>query len=942
MSIPPQRQPGPLPTNYSRGMRSPERPRPARRLPVWVVLILLLAALLLLSNGVTFYTDYLWYRSVGFSNVFLISLTTRLGVLFGTAIPFVAIFLGNMLLARHLSTRQPLYRGQTRLLDAPIWGWLIGIAALFLGVLVGLAAAPRWLDFQRFFHQVPFGVADPLFGLDVGFFVFSLPVYQFLQGWLITVLLLTLLGVGLLYFVAQLPHLRDGTASILPHVRLHVSALGAALFAAIAWGHNLATYELVYSPRGVAFGASYTDVHVELVALRVLFWIALLIALMLLVNVYLRRLWWPIIGAAAWMIVALFALTVLPGVVQRYVVEPSELALEAPYIAYNISSTRQAYGLDRVEERSFDRVFPLTAAVLSEHQPTLQNVRLWDYRPLGETYRQIQEIRPYYRFKDLDVDRYYINGDYRQVIIAARELDQSRLQSPTWVNQHLQFTHGYGVVMNPVNEVLPEGLPPLWIKDLPPTITVPITLTRPEIYFGELTDNYVFVNTGIEEFDYPRGEENVYTTYQEESGIPLDSYFKRLAWSLRLADINVLLSDYITSQSRLLVNRQIHARVKLVAPFLRYDADPYIVIWNGRLYWIHDAYTITDRYPYSEPISEEINYIRNSVKVITDAYNGAMTFYIVDAEDPLVRTYAAIFPGLFTPGEAMPEGLRAHLRYPEGLFNVQAAVYRTYHMRDVNVFYNKEDLWNIPRELFAEREQQVEPYYVILKLPEAMREEFMLILPYTPANKDNLIAWIAGRCDDPYYGRLVVYRFPKQELIFGPRQIEARIDQVPEISAQLTLWGQRGSRIIRGNLLVIPLGYSLLYVEPLYLQAEQGQIPELKRVIVASGDRIVMSETLERALVQLVGRGPSVAERGPVEAETRFAESAGEEDTWTQQVYELARQADAHYSAAQAALQRSDWARYGEEMATVERLIKQLVALTQPLPAATPTPTPAP
>jgi uncharacterized membrane protein (UPF0182 family) len=942
MSIPPQRQPGPLPTNYSRGMRSPERPRPARRLPVWVVLILLLAALLLLSNGVTFYTDYLWYRSVGFSNVFLISLTTRLGVFFGTAIPFVAIFLGNMLLARHLSTRQPLYRGQTRLLDAPIWGWLIGIAALFLGVLVGLAAAPRWLDFQRFFHQVPFGVADPLFGLDVGFFVFSLPVYQFLQGWLITVLLLTLLGVGLLYFVAQLPHLRDGTASILPHVRLHVSALGAALFAAIAWGHNLATYELVYSPRGVAFGASYTDVHVELVALRVLFWIALLIALMLLVNVYLRRLWWPIIGAAAWMIVALFALTVLPGVVQRYVVEPSELALEAPYIAYNISSTRQAYGLDRVEERSFDRVFPLTAAVLSEHQPTLQNVRLWDYRPLGETYRQIQEIRPYYRFKDLDVDRYYINGDYRQVIIAARELDQSRLQSPTWVNQHLQFTHGYGVVMNPVNEVLPEGLPPLWIKDLPPTITVPITLTRPEIYFGELTDNYVFVNTGIEEFDYPRGEENVYTTYQEESGIPLDSYFKRLAWSLRLADINVLLSDYITSQSRLLVNRQIHARVKLVAPFLRYDADPYIVIWNGRLYWIHDAYTITDRYPYSEPISEEINYIRNSVKVITDAYNGAMTFYIVDAEDPLVRTYAAIFPGLFTPGEAMPEGLRAHLRYPEGLFNVQAAVYRTYHMRDVNVFYNKEDLWNIPRELFAEREQQVEPYYVILKLPEAMREEFMLILPYTPANKDNLIAWIAGRCDDPYYGRLVVYRFPKQELIFGPRQIEARIDQVPEISAQLTLWGQRGSRIIRGNLLVIPLGYSLLYVEPLYLQAEQGQIPELKRVIVASGDRIVMSETLERALVQLVGRGPSVAERGPVEAETRFAESAGEEDTWTQQVYELARQADAHYSAAQAALQRSDWARYGEEMATVERLIKQLVALTQPLPAATPTPTPAP
>ncbi|MCS7259922.1 MAG: UPF0182 family protein [Anaerolineae bacterium] len=906
---------------------------------MWVVLILLLAVLLILSNGITFYTDYLWYRSVGFSNVFLISLTTRLGVFFGAAIPFVMIFLGNMLLARYLSTRQPLYRGQTRALDAPIWGWLIGIGALFLGVLVGLAAAPRWLDFQRFFHQVPFGVADPLFGLDVAFFVFSLPVYQFLQGWLITVLLLTLLGVGLLYFVAQLPHLRDGTASILPHVRLHISALGAALFVAIAWGHNLAAYDLVYSPRGVAFGASYTDVHVELVALRVMFWIALLIALMLLANVYLRRLWWPIIGAAAWMIIALFTLTILPGIVQRYVVEPSELALEAPYIAHNIASTRQAYGLDRIEERNFERIAPLTAELLSEHQATLQNVRLWDYRPLSETYRQIQEIRPYYRFKDLDVDRYYINGDYRQVIIAARELDQSRLQSPTWVNQHLQFTHGYGVVMNPVNEVLPEGLPPLWIRDLPPIITVPITLTRPEIYFGELTDNYVFVNTGIEEFDYPRGEENVYTTYQEESGILLDSYFKRLAWSLRLADINVLLSNYITPQSRLLINRQIHERVKLVAPFLRYDADPYIVIWNGRLYWIHDAYTVTDRYPYSEPVSEEINYIRNSVKVVTDAYNGTMTFYIVD-DDPLVRTYAAIFPGLFTPGETMPEGLRAHLRYPEGLFNVQAAMYRTYHMGDVNVFYNKEDLWNIPRELFAEREQLVEPYYVTLQLPGGMREEFMLILPYTPANKDNLIAWIAGRCDDPYYGRLVVYRFPKQELIFGPRQIEARIDQVPEISAQLTLWGQRGSRVIRGNLLVIPLGYSLLYVEPLYLQAEQGQIPELKRVIVASGDRIVMSETLERALVELVGKGPSIAERSPVEAGTQFVESGGEEETLKQQVYELARQADAHYSAAQSALQRSDWARYGEEMAAVERLIKQLVTLTQPPLTPTSTPTP--
>jgi len=902
------------------------------------LLILLLLVLFVFSNGVTFYTDWLWYRSVGFSNVFLISLSSQLFVFLGAAIPFVAIFLGNMLLARRLSTRQPLYRGQRRALDAPIFGWLIWISALLLGLIVGLAAAPRWLDFQRFFHQVPFDVADPLFGLDISFFVFSLPLYQFLQGWLITVLLLSLIGVAFIYFIAQVPHLRDGTASILPHVRLHISALGAALFVAIAWGHGLAAYDLVYSARGVAFGASYTDVHVELVALRVMFWIALLIALMLLVNVYLRRLWWPIISAAAWMILALLALTILPSFVQRYVVEPSELSLEAPYIAYNIAYTRQAYGLDRVEERNFDRIVPLTAEILSENQTTLQNVRLWDYRPLAETYRQIQEIRPYYRFNDLDIERYHIDGEYRQVIISARELDQSRLQSPTWVNQHLQFTHGYGVVMSPINEVLPEGLPPLWIKDLPPTITVPITITRPEIYFGELTDNYVFVNTTIEEFDYPRGEENVYTTYQEESGILLDSYFKRLAWSLRLADINVLLSEYITSQSRLLINRRIQERVRLIAPFLRYDTDPYVVIWNGRIYWIHDAYTITDRYPYSEPISEEINYIRNSVKVVTDAYNGSMTFYMVDVQDPLVRTYAGIFPGLFTPIEMMPQGLRAHLRYPEGLFNVQVAMYRTYHMRDVNVFYNKEDLWNIPRELFAEREQLVEPYYVTVRLPGESREEFMLIQPFTPANKDNLIAWAAGRSDDPYYGQLLVYRFPKTELVFGPRQIEARIDQVPEISAQLSLWGQRGSRVIRGNLLIIPLGNALLYVEPLYLQAEQGQIPELKRVIVASGDRIVMNETLNQALAQLVGRAPSAVVRGPAEVTSpRSAEARGEIE---QQVYELARQADAHYTAAQAALQRGDWAGYGEEMNAVRQLIKQLVELTEP--ASTPTPTPVP
>jgi hypothetical protein len=617
---------------------------------------------------------------------------------------------------------------------------------------------------------------------------------------------------------------------------------------------------------------------------------------------------------------------------QRYLVEPNEVAREVPYIQYNIQFTRQAYGLENVDERDFGQVAPLTVETLNANRASLQNVRLWDYRPLSDTYRQIQAIRLYYGFHDLDIDRYRIDGDYRQVILAARELDQSQLQSVTWVNQHLQFTHGYGVVMNPVNEITPEGLPHLWIKDLPPTISVPLKIDRPEIYYGELTDNYVFVNTGIQEFDYPRGEENVYTSYQGAGGVPLDSYLKRLAFALRLGDANVLLSQYIDINSRLLFNRRIQDRVREVAPFLRYDDDPYLMILDGKLYWVQDAYTVSDHYPYSQPVSGDINYIRNSVKVVIDAYEGSMTFYIADPTDPLVQTYSAIFPGLFTPQAAMPDGLRQHLRYPEGLFTIQATMYQTYHMRDVNVFYNKEDQWSLPHEVRGGQQQLIEPYYVIIRLPSGTQEEFMLIQPFTPANKDNLIAWMAARCDGENYGKLVVYRFPKQELIFGPLQIEARIDQDSEISPQLSLWSQRGSQVIRGNLLVIPLDQSLLYVEPLYLQAESGQIPELKRVILASGERVVMTETLNEGLVKLFGAGASGVAATVGETPATGPAATGElPPSMGQQVYDLARQADQHYNAAQEALRAGDWATYGAEQKALEEVVKKLVEITEPL-----------
>jgi uncharacterized membrane protein (UPF0182 family) len=905
------------------------------RLRFWTIVIIAIVLFLLSSYGVSTYTDWLWFQSLGFENVYLIYLTGGVIVFFGAAVPFAVIFLGNLILARWFATRAELFPGQRRTLDLPIFGVLIWVMGLFLGWAVGIAAAPRWMDFMRFFNQNSFAVTDPLFNLDVGFFVFSLPLYHFLQEWLITTLMMTVIGVIIIYFFAQLPHLRVGQVNIPPYMRLHVSALGAVLFAVIAWGHQLSAFDLVYSPRGVAFGASYTDVHAELPALQAMFWLALIIAAMLLANVVLRRLWLPLIGVGVWLVVGLVIISIVPGFVQRYVVEPNELTSEAPYIQYNIEYTRRAYDLNNVDEQDFGDLQPLTADTLNANRASLQNVRLWDYRPLSETYRQIQAIRLYYSFHDLDIDRYWVNGEYRQVILAAREIDQSQLQSATWVNEHLQFTHGFGVVMNPVNEITPEGLPQLWIKDLPPVSTVPITITRPEIYYGEMTDNYVFVKTGIQEFDYPRGQDNVYSVYQGKDGVPLDTYIKRLAFALRLGDANVLLSQYIDNNTKLLLDRRIGDRVRKVAPFLRYDADPYLVILDGKLYWIQDAYTASDRYPYSQPVDGETNYIRNSVKVVVDAYEGSLTFYVADPSDPLVRTYAAIFPNLFTPATAMSDGLRQHLRYPEGLFTIQSTMYQTYHMRDINVFYNKEDQWSLPHEMRGGQQQTIEPYYVIIRLPDETQEEFMLIQPFTPANKDNLIAWMAARSDGQDYGKLVVYRFPKQELIFGPQQIEARIDQDPTISPQLTLWGQGGSQVIRGNLLIIPMGHSLLYVEPLYLQAESGQIPELKRIILASGERVVMTETLSEGLVSLFGAGAGQATAGGAQAQpqptTPGATTGQLPPAVTQQVYDLARQADQHYTAAQEALRAGDWATYGKEQQAMEEAIKKLVEITGPL-----------
>jgi uncharacterized membrane protein (UPF0182 family) len=917
----------------------------ANRLRLWAFFVIFIVIYLVAQFGIGLFTDFLWFQHLEFESIFLTAFWARIAVGLAVGISFGILFWVNTFIARWQSIRTVLFFSEDTLVAQNLVKWAIFGVGLFLAWVVGTAASGNWLLFLRFLNQRSFNLTDPVFNMDVGFYVFSLPLYHFIQNWLIIALFLSLIGAVAVYALAQQNNLSEGRIIVLPHVQLHLSILGGLIFLTFALGHWLGLFDLMYSARGVAFGASYTDIAVSMPALWTMVAVAILAALILFVNTVLRRPALSLLAIFIWIIVGIIGTGFIPGIIQRYVVEPNELVREGPYIEHNIRFTNIAYGLDKLQERDFSRVDPLTQEAIAANETSLLNIPLWDYRPLQQTYQQIQEIRSYYRFYDVDLDRYMIDGKLRQVALSARELDKSQLE-PGWVTQQLQYTHGYGAVVNPINEVTKEGLPQLWIKDLPPASSVELAVERPEIYYGEATNDYVFVNTGEREFDYPSGNENVYTRYVGTGGVVLDSTLKRIAFALRLADPNMLLSQEFTPDSRVLLHRDIADRVRLVAPFLQYDQDPYLVIGDaGRLYWIQDAYTTSELFPYAEPIGN-INYIRNSVKVVIDAYNGSLTFYVVD-EDPLIKAYAAIFPRLFTPLSDMPEWMRAHLRYPEGLFRIQATLYQTYHMRDVNVFYNKEDLWQLPNETFSGNTQPVEPYYIILKLPGEEKSEFVLIQPFTPNNKDNLIAWLAARSDGESYGQLVVYRFPKQELIFGPLQIEGRIDQNPEISSQITLWDQGGSEVIRGNLLVLPIDNALLYVEPLYLRAENGQIPELKRVILASGDRIVMRETLAESLEalfegtdgQLLTASADIPADEGSTASTEAAEPASTSDTATTEtttpaniadkdIAELAQIASDRYEAAQQALQSGDWATYGEELAEMEAALKALIELT--------------
>ncbi len=814
-----------------------------------------------------FYTEYLWFIEVGYLSVFLTVLKSKLALAaIAAAFFFVFGFLNfRIALKNSLSMRGE----ESEFRFASLAFALLLLFSLFMG----LSAGTGWDVTLQYLNQVSFGAAEPIFSKDISFYFFTLPFYNFVWGVLffgVVALTLIISGIYLLFggFIAlegrgDVPsrQMRFEMPRFSKEAMAHLLVLGSLILVLKGFGYALDRYSILYSARGAVYGAGYADVNIQLPFISALVAASFVAALGLLVAAKTKNI--KFASGVALVVVLSILSNFAQGVVQQYRVLPDEYNMEKPYLEYNIKFTRAAYGLDTIREIEFPANYDLTTEDINRNKLTIDNIRLWDWRPLKRTYAQVQLIRTYYDFSDLDIDRYPINGEYRQVMLSGREINVKLLPERTWVNEHLVFTHGYGVAMSPVREVSKEGLPVLYIKDVPPKSQF-FEITRPEIYYGELTENYVLVKTKTEEFDYPKGDENVYTTYQGRGGIELSSLTRRAAMAARFSTLKLFVSESITPESRIIFYRSIKERVNNVAPFLRYDEDPYIVVSNERLFWVQDAYTVSNKYPYSEPHRSKgalngINYIRNSVKVVMDAYDGKTNFYVVDEEDPLIKVYTNIFPELFKPFSAMPSNLMKHVRYPEDLFSIQVAKYAAYHMKDMRVFYNKEDVWDVPEELYEGTRIKMEPYYLITKLPGEAKEEFILLLPFTPRAKNNMIAWLAARSDQPHYGEKIVYMFPKDKLVYGPIQIEARIDQDPDISQLFTLWSQAGTRVIRGNLLAIPIEDSLLYVEPIYLRAEQKDaLPELKRVIIAFGDRLTMQQTLEKSLSAIFGKPEEV------------------------------------------------------------------------------------
>jgi len=878
------------------------------------VILLALVFCVLSPAFARFYAELLWFDSLDFTAVFIKRITASVGLATAAAVVCGVFLLANWALVPHwiapkarLTGRNPFATSrsgrpsQVEVSSRPL-RIVFAVMALIAGIILGVTFGQLWRTYLLSTHGIAFGLSDPIFGRDVGFYVFRLPWYQELVARAQALIALALVGVLARYALFGQLQTRGVTA--------HLSLLGAVWLLTMGLDRLLGRFGLLQSRGGLIFGASYTDIHARLPLFTVEIALFFAAAVVLIANLFTRQ--WKLLVAIGFFWLGLVLIGPLyPAIVQQFTVEPNESFYEQPYIEHNITYTRYAYGLDGVEERDYAASGEIDANDLEANADVLRNVRLWDYRPLRRTYGQLQEIRLYYTFDNVDVDRYVVDGALTQVMLSARELDVDELaeQAQTWVNRHLVFTHGYGLAMNAASGVTVDGLPDLLIRDIPPVSQDPtLSISQPAIYFGERTHEYVVINTSEEEFDFPQGDANVYTTYGGPDGVRLGSALRRLLLATRFGSTQLLLSSALSSDSRILFHRTIRDRAQTIAPMLTYDEDPYPVIVDGRLMWLLDAYTSTEHFPYAQP-TNGVNYIRNSVKVTVDAYTGEIQFYLIDPGDPVAATYARIFPDIFRPREAMPEALRSHWRYPETLFRIQSELYATYHMRDPQVFYNREDLWDIPQELVETSQQVMEPYYVTMRLPDSDELEFMLIRPFVPSQKQNMVAWLYARCDGDNYGELGVFKLSKDRLVYGPLQVEGRIDQDPLIAQQLSLWNQRGSHVLRGNLLVIPISGAFLYVEPLYLESESGQLPELTRIIVAYADGVTMTPTLEASLAQIFGTASGVALQ------------PGATSTFD----ELAQHAWQHYQAAQACLSTGDWACYGAEQAALEATLRSLV-----------------
>lgn len=892
-------------------------------------------------------TEIWWFDSVGFASVFWTKLGWQLLISLVIFIIYGLLLLGNYGLAIH-NTRHNAHHNSVRLLvdDRSLGGWTedrfhavaIGLIVVW-SLMAAISSIAHWETILKFFNASFMGEVDPIFHQDLSFYLFRLPLYErFYTGLIFPLAIAFVVSIVIYVMRGSLETNQQGKIQIQKTAKQHLNVLLCIIFLLLGWGFWLARYQLLYGTDGTVFGVGYADHFAKQLGYQVSSLLSVAVGILCLLLMR-RRNFNLELKSLGVVIVSLILLQgVYPWFVQQFLVAPNELTKEKAYLAHNIKFTQAAYRLNGIQQEKYQATAKLTRQSLQNNQPTIQNIRLWDYRPLLSTYRQLQEIRSYYKFSDVDIDRYTLNGDYQQVMLSAREMahEQLPIEAQNWVNKHLKYTHGYGFAMSPVNQISTDGLPEFFVKNIPPVSTVDLPIQQTAIYYGEESKNYVFTGMTTDEFDYPIGGTNASVRYQGSGGVPIGSLWRRLVYAYDLNSLQALISNYFAPTSRIHYHRQIRDRVSQIAPFLKFDHDPYIVVADGRLQWIIDAYTTSDHYPYSQPVSaskdannilqkdstrslsdNNLNYIRNSVKIVVDAYDGSARFFAVDPDDPVLATYRKIFPTLFEPVTSAPKTIQQHFRYPQDLFKIQMQMYLNYHMSDPEVFYNREDQWQLPKQIYEDKDVLLEPYYVIMRLPGEDKLEFLIIQPFTPANKENMISWVAARSNGDDYGKLLLYEFPKQSLVYGPRQIEARIDQEPQISEQFTLWNQSGSKVIRGDLLVIPIDQSLLYVEPIYLRAEQSELPELKRVIVAYDKSVVMEKTLDEALNRIFGKTSEATANPELSAKDEKPQAPNSQKP------QSAKSALETYRKAKAALRQGNWAEYGRQQQELEKALEK-------------------